>query len=189
MVRFQDGLPTAVWYSQHASGQSFTYSAVPKDTSGLRPIAYSGNGSHAVYATTGAHNHDIGDVHLPWLGLVNDYTDTGALWDPIQSAYWYKWSLPAPPPAGSTFPATRDVATLGYLDPYDASTSPVGWFYFQGRWGDFRYKKEDKRQEDLLGLAWKYDSGPNGPAFKKLQRANVWPGDNGMLLGKAVPRM
>ncbi|KAE9961246.1 hypothetical protein EG328_004402 [Venturia inaequalis] len=175
MVRFQNGVPTAVWYSQHSSGQSFKYSAVPKDASGFRPLAYSGNGSHAVYAMTGNHIHD---------GFLNDYTDVGALWDPIQSAYWYSWSAPAPPPAGSTFPATRDVAGLGYIKPYDASTSPIGWFYFKGRWGDFRYKKEDPRQDSLLGVAWKYETGPDGPAFKNLQRKNVWPGDKGALLDK-----
>lgn len=188
MIRFQNGVPIAVWFSQHASGQSFKYYALDKDAFGLRPIVFSGNGTHAVYATTGVHNHDLSDIHLPWPGFVNDYTDTGTLWDPIQSAYWYNWSPPAPPPAGSNFPATRDVASLGYLNAYDANTSPVGWFYFQGRWGDFRYKQDDPRQDDLLGLAWKYDSGPDGPAFKNLQRQNVWPGANGVLLGVAIPR-
>lgn len=188
MVRFQDGLPTAVWYSQHASGQSFRYSALEKDASGLRPIAFSGNGTHANYATAGLHNHDLPDIHPPYPGLVNDYTDYGALWDPIQSAYWYNWSPPPQSPVNSSFTATRDVASLGYLNPYDANTSPVGWFYFQGRWGDFRYKQDDPRQDTLFGVAWKYDSGPTGPANKTLQRQNVWPGENGVLLGAAVPR-
>jgi hypothetical protein len=51
MIRFTQGQPTAVWYSQHASGQAFTYNAVEKK--GKRPYAFSGNGTHANYATSG----------------------------------------------------------------------------------------------------------------------------------------
>lgn len=51
MVRFANGTPTAVWYSQHSYGQAFTYNAVEK--SGKRPYSYSGNGTHANYATAG----------------------------------------------------------------------------------------------------------------------------------------
>lgn len=36
MVRFQDGVPTAVWYSQHSNGEAFTYETVQKWTDGLR---------------------------------------------------------------------------------------------------------------------------------------------------------
>lgn len=51
MVRFDNGMPQALWYSQHASGQAFTYDATEKK--GQRPIGYSGNGTHAVYAIAG----------------------------------------------------------------------------------------------------------------------------------------
>ena len=51
MIRFQSGTPQAVWFSQHASGQAFTYQAVEK--MGLRPVGYAAKGSHAVYGTTG----------------------------------------------------------------------------------------------------------------------------------------
>lgn len=36
MVRFQDGKPTDVWYSQHANGEAFTYDAVDKFNGGVR---------------------------------------------------------------------------------------------------------------------------------------------------------
>jgi hypothetical protein len=36
MVRFQNGIPQAIWYSQHSGGQSFKYQAVMKDSAGLR---------------------------------------------------------------------------------------------------------------------------------------------------------
>ena len=52
MIRFKNGEPQAVWYSQHASGQAFTYEATEKN--GKRPYAYSGNGTHAVYSTAGS---------------------------------------------------------------------------------------------------------------------------------------
>lgn len=51
MIRFKDGTPQAVWYSQHAFGEAFTYDAVEKI--GVRPVGYSAKGSHANYATTG----------------------------------------------------------------------------------------------------------------------------------------
>jgi hypothetical protein len=37
MIRFQDGRPTAIWFSQHANGEAFTYEAVKKK--GVRPMS------------------------------------------------------------------------------------------------------------------------------------------------------
>lgn len=51
MIRFENGMPHALWYSQHASGQAFTYDALEKK--GKRPYAYSANGTHAVYSIAG----------------------------------------------------------------------------------------------------------------------------------------
>lgn len=51
MIRFANSTPQAIWFSQHASGQAFTYNALEKK--GKRPIAYSGNGTHANYAVKG----------------------------------------------------------------------------------------------------------------------------------------
>lgn len=36
MVRFTNGTPTAVWYSQHSNGEAFTYDTVDKYNGGLR---------------------------------------------------------------------------------------------------------------------------------------------------------
>lgn len=51
MIRFHNGKPTAVFYSQHSDGAAYSYDAVKK--SGLRPISYVATGSHANYPTTG----------------------------------------------------------------------------------------------------------------------------------------
>jgi hypothetical protein len=51
MIRFSNGNPQAIWYSQHAGGQAFTYEATEKQ--GKRPYAYSANGTHAVYVIAG----------------------------------------------------------------------------------------------------------------------------------------
>lgn len=36
MVRFQNGVPQAVWYSQHSNGEAFTYNATEKYNNGIR---------------------------------------------------------------------------------------------------------------------------------------------------------
>jgi hypothetical protein len=51
MIRFKDGVPQHVWYSQHSGGQAFTYGATEKV--GKRPVSYSAKGSHANYAISG----------------------------------------------------------------------------------------------------------------------------------------
>ncbi|KAK3674348.1 hypothetical protein LTR78_005817 [Recurvomyces mirabilis] len=159
MIRFQNGMPQAIWYSQHANGEAFTYATVQK--SGVRPIVFSANGSHANYAITGTHDHTIPNVNLPE-GPVEDHTDKGSMWDPTLSAYYYSYN------AGSnTFAA------------YDSST-PVNWLYFNGHWGDQQYPNSDPRQTTIFGISGtqKYQGGPTGPEDKQLNRTNVCP-DNG----------
>ncbi|PWY92886.1 vacuolar protein sorting-associated protein 62 [Aspergillus heteromorphus CBS 117.55] len=147
MMRFENGVPKALWYSQHAGGEAFTYSATEKK--GKRPIAYSANGTHAVYAIPGTHDHAIPHFNLP-VGFVEDHTDRGTLWDPIQSAYAYSYDA-----ARRTF------------QPYDRSF-PVNWLGFNGQWGDDALPGGP----ELFGEA-KYTAGPNGPKFKHLVRETV----------------
>jgi hypothetical protein len=129
-------------------------------------------------------------MHLPSEGLLTDYTDRGALYDLTQSAYYYKWSAPAAaaqPPAGpatpvplaTAAPTKRDVdpatAALGTFTPYDSST-PTGWLYFKGHWGDQRYADSDPRQYNVFNQFYHYEGGPTGPAFKDIGRKDVWSG-------------
>lgn len=51
MIRFDQGVPQAVYFSQHAYGQSFTYKATEKKDG--RPVAYAARGSHALFAKPG----------------------------------------------------------------------------------------------------------------------------------------
>ncbi|PSN70142.1 hypothetical protein BS50DRAFT_571435 [Corynespora cassiicola Philippines] len=161
MIRFSNGVPQYIWYSQHANGQAFKYSVTEKYQD-VRPIAYSSNGSHANYAMGGTHDHLIPNLNLPG-GALEDYTNKGYFWDPTQSAYYFKFD-----------------AGANKFTPYDESgATPVNWLNFKGRWGDQEYPTSDKRQVKLFGQA-KYGSGPTGPADKQLNRAKVCP-ENGNL--------
>jgi hypothetical protein len=46
MVRFQNGVPSVVWYSQHATGQAFKYEVVLKDEANLRVGCPRTSGTH-----------------------------------------------------------------------------------------------------------------------------------------------
>lgn len=189
MVRFQNGIPQAVWYSAHSGGQSFAYNAVQKDAAGLRPIVYSARGSHANYGLPGPHAYAISNIfpglNIPGVGLITDYTGAGALWDPVKSAYWYSFSGNTAQTQDSS--PTRFDSKVGTFTAYDRSTSPTGWLYYQGRWGDQQLPNDDKRQKQFFGQ-WKYVGGPNGPAYKNLVRKNVWPGGTGATSPILLPR-
>ena len=175
MIRFSNGIPQYVWYSQHANGQAFKYSILEKHTDKTRPIAYSANGSHALYAIGGTHDHTIPNFNLPG-GFLEDHTERGVFWDPLLAAYYYKYDA-----ASNSF-STFDAA--------DANPkTPTAYLAFEGRWGDQEYPTSDKRQVKIFGQA-KFSSGPTGPRDKQLNRSNVCP-DNGkecILRGILVPR-
>ncbi|KZF20450.1 hypothetical protein L228DRAFT_233066 [Xylona heveae TC161] len=158
MIRFKNGIPQAVWFSQHDNGEAFTYNCLEKQ--GQRVVAYSAKGTHAVYATAGTHDHTIPDLNLDQ-GLIEDHCDQGVRWDPTLNAYWYRYDA-----ASSSF------------SPY-SSSEPVGYLLYAGQWGDQQYPDSDPRQREFFGFA-KYTSGPTGPADKQLNRTQVCP-DNGYL--------
>lgn len=165
MIRFINKKPSALWYSQHEFGASYTYDAVcrGKEVQGKRPYVYSAIGSHANYAVAGSHDHTL--PNFPGtMGLLNDYTSRGYLWDPTLSAYFYNYNA-------STATFTPLPAT-GTQDPN--AISPVGAMDFRGQWGDQRYPDSDPRQHKTF-FFYKYESGPTGPREKQLQRKDVCP--------------
>lgn len=163
MIRFANGKPTQVWYSQHGFGEAFTYDCLEKQ--GDRPIAYSGNGSHAVYATSGTHDHTIPNLNLPGQGVLTDFTDQGTLWDPTLSAYYYGFD-----------------ANSNAFSAYDPSY-PTAWLRFVGRWGDQQYPDSDPRQHKILGIdaTARFANGPTGPRDKQLNRTDVCPEAKGYV--------
>lgn len=189
MIRFIDGVPQAIWYSQHASGEVFTYRCVEKI--GSRPVTYSARGSHANYAVEGTHDHVIPDLNLPF-GFVKDFTSKGKLWDPVKAAYWYHFNasldvveaedvedLDGGMAASTT---TNDLygllAAMTFSGTFSAegtdNDSPLAIMNFRGRWGDQRYPDDDPRQEKFFGFH-KYGGGPTGPWDKQLNRRNMCP--------------
>ncbi len=158
MIRFQDGQPDAIWYSQHGNGQAFHYSTVEKK--GIRPITYSAEGSHANYAVAGVHDHTIPDLNLP-AGFLQDYTSQGKLWDPTLSTYYYNY-----------YANNQSFESI--------AGSPIGAMAFKGRWGDEQYPDDDERQPPPFFGFRKFTSGPTGPWDKQLNRDKICP-ENGIL--------
>lgn len=118
-----------------------------------KPVAFSAVGTHAMYATTGAHPYI-----LP-LGILHDQTDRGPLWDPLLNAYTYTYNH-----------LTDDLRASN-----STPEAPTEWFYFGGHWGDKVYPLGDSRQY-MFAMQYHYVSGPLGPRFKNLGRRKVCQG-------------
>ncbi|KAI0855240.1 vacuolar sorting-associated protein [Xylaria cubensis] len=156
MIRFESGVPRAMYFSEHEGGQAYAWRAVEKRgnaTQAQRPVIYSAVGSHAMYAMPGNHPYV-----LPFQ-MLKDVTDRGPLWDPSKNfrSYWYDYSAPE----GEGLEPTQE-------NP----EAPTGWFHFRGRWGDKLYGLDDTRQWRLFGQ-YHYVTGPQGPKFKNLGRRKV----------------
>lgn len=160
-VRFQHGVPKAVFFSEHSFGEAYTWDAVEK--SGKRPIGFSATGTHAMYATAGVHPYV-----LPG-GILHDVTDRGPLWDPVKNLYSF------------TYDYHSDQLLSSNLNP----NMPVSWFYFAGHWGDKFYPLSDPRQYRFLGQ-YHYVNGPLGPRFKNLGRQEICQGNGECVLKKFI---
>jgi hypothetical protein len=53
MVRFHDGKPTGIWYSQHSFGTAYSWDDAAISKQEGRPVVFSAWGSHANYLTAG----------------------------------------------------------------------------------------------------------------------------------------
>jgi hypothetical protein len=150
-IRFQDGVPKAVFFSEHNFGSAYSYEAVEKI--GKRPVIYSAYGTHAMYAVPGTHPYI-----LPW-GILHDVTDRGPLWDPTLNSHSY------------TYDFKNETLRSSNYTP----NAPIGWFDFAGHWGDKFYPLGDKRQYRFAGQ-YHYVNGPLGPKFKHLGRKKICQG-------------
>lgn len=120
MVCSRNGKPTAIWYSQHTSGEALYYpNAIEIYLDTVRPISYSAKGTHANYASAGTHSHIIPRFNLP-LGLLEDVIDKGCLWDLTLSTYIYKFTPKVP---------GKDIRECTFK-AYDPS-HPTAWLQFK----------------------------------------------------------
>ncbi|KAL6790974.1 hypothetical protein J3E68DRAFT_411725 [Trichoderma sp. SZMC 28012] len=157
MVRFRDGKPTGIYYSQHVSGSAYNWNDKALSMKGGRPFVFSAYGSHANYASTGNHVHDAALV---------DFCDAGRLWDPVLSAYFYHLD-----------PASFKLTRL-FLSGANSSAASnfTSFFYFTGIWGDEQYPDNDIRQKTVPHFGLKrFVSGPQGPIVKNLVRKGLHP--------------
>jgi hypothetical protein len=114
MVRFQDGVPRAVFLSEHEGGQAFEFGAMSRYRRFPdRPVIFSAVGSHAMYALPGKHPYV-----LPF-GMLADETDRGPLWDPAKNTYAYHYDYAADPDrdSGGAYLEDGDEAGAGTGEP------------------------------------------------------------------------
>jgi len=173
MMRFENGVPRGIFFSEHEGGQAYTYNAVEKR--GLRPVIYSAVGSHAMYAQAGDHPYV-----LPF-GMLKDVTDKGPLWDPAKNAYtyWYDYAQDMDEDLDLDFDGEVDVASghrkenpTSLVPTAENPDAPTSWFHYAGPWGDKLYSLADMRQWRLFAQ-YHYVSGPLGPKFKRLDREKL----------------
>lgn len=135
MIRFRSSLPQAVWFSQHANGAAYTFSCLQKDSEGKRPVVYAANGTHAMYPTSGTHDHTIPNLDLSVPLLLVDEADEGPMWDVTRNAWYYAYS------AGD-----KD-ADGGFKALSPTAEAPTSFLEFVGQWGDQEYPADDPRQK------------------------------------------
>lgn len=136
MVRFENGVPRAMFLSEHEGGQAYAWAALEKKRMNTtsttrvgadgqpvvevveRPVIYSAVGSHAMYAFPGPHAYV-----LPFQMLKDD-TDRGPLWDPSLNNYAYFYDYQdSPPPPEEDEGSTQDEHGLDESTPYPVNTT------------------------------------------------------------------
>lgn len=132
MVRFENGVPRAMFLSEHEGGQAYAWAALEKKQVNVtinvggenvtelaeRPVIYSAVGSHAMYAFPGPHPYV-----LPFKMLKDD-TDRGPLWDPSLNRYAYFYDYQeAPPPPEEDEGSDKDELSPDESTPYPFNTT------------------------------------------------------------------
>jgi hypothetical protein len=161
MIRFVNGVPYAIYLSEHGAGSAYYWSVISK--SGNRPITYIARGSHANYATAGTQDYTIA------LGLIADHTDAGFAWDMTLNyrGYWYD-------SASNSFSVAGGAGTGGT----EMAGETAAWLGWTGHWGDAQYATSASGQFCLFGECH-YVGGPTGPVDKNLGRTAVCQTESG----------
>lgn len=94
-----------------------------------------------------------------------DYCDAGQKWDPLTSAYFYRFH-----------PSTSGFTRIFNTDSPEEGSNATSFLYFTGLWGDFQYPNDHPRQKTVpyFGLK-RFVSGPTGPMAKQLVRKGLFP--------------
>lgn len=191
MVRFRDGKPTGIYFSQHRDGAAYSWddSTVTKRDGRVScsSLPYSQK-THTIQSAYRLQrlrlarklsDHWVSNSSLlqrSTLIKLNrntthdaaliDWCDAGPIWDPVLSAYFLRFH-----------PSNSTVVPI-YQSPPQRSDSPIptSFFYFTGRWGDEEYPKTDPRQIEVPGFGFsRFSSGPTGPRAKHLVRKGLYP--------------
>ncbi|PNY26184.1 vacuolar protein sorting-associated protein TDA6 [Tolypocladium capitatum] len=182
MVRFENGEPRGLFFSEHEGGQAYAWGAVEKR--GDRPVIYSAVGSHAMYPLPGDHPYII-----PFR-LLKDVTDRGPLWDPALNNYAYHYDYTRDKREDTKEPDVEEEEpddTHSLVPAASNPNAPTSWFHYRGRWGDQVYSLADVRQWRLFGQ-YHYVTGPSGPKFKRLYRSELCQSVKCRILYKLDPK-
>ncbi|CAH0045708.1 unnamed protein product [Clonostachys solani] len=159
MIRFKDGKPVGIWYSQHRDGAAYQWGDPELSVTDGRPTVYSAHGSHANYAKPGDNIHDVALI---------DWCNKGKKWDPVLSAYFFKYH--------------KNNETLTTLNSPDKKNSGppahnfTSLFYYNGIWGDDQLLDSDPRQDHVPKFGFpRFLDGPQGPKYKQIVRKEIYP--------------
>jgi len=170
MVRFVNGEPQYVYYSEHSGGKAYNYSAV-EITNG-RPTVYIATGSHANYPTSGEQDYE---PYVPF-GILHDSTDKGTYWDVTQNyrGYYYDVATQAFTSSGGA----GQGATLQAAEGTD-------WLKFLGKWGDAQLPTSADGQFCISTECF-YSGGPTGPFDKNLGRTAVCENESDCTINDSI---
>ena len=183
MIRFENGEPRGIFFSEHEGGQAYAWDAIEKR--GVRPVIYSAVGSHAMYPLPGEHPYV-----LPFR-MLKDVTDKGPIWDPSLNNSAYHYDYTKENRWDTRDPWDDKVSRVGKTESLVPAASnpdaPTSWFHYRGRWGDEVYTLADIRQWRLFGQ-YHYVTGPSGPKFKHLDRSKLCQSYRCRILYKIDPK-
>lgn len=199
MVRFQDGKPTGVYYSQHSYGAAYNWDEAALQTRDNRVSAP--NQCKRVYGTGSLFDNSLAHrLQRPWLSRklpicrvgrslhirILTWTNNATrlsrnhVHDSIVVDYCDAGLLWDPVLSAYFYHLDPTSFSLTRLFPPDSepssNTNSTSFLYYTGLWGDAEYAYYNPRQWTLPWIGMKrFVSGPTGPAKKQLVRRGLVP--------------